>query len=340
MASGPNAQSSLSTIITNMNSIHQAIADLGLGEDTADDHQRRKRMWTLTEVSSTCEEDGPVNSVHPKVEHSGNSCVERRSATCRTSGQVNSAYIEEPIMIDYNEDDDDDDVFVSGAVAALSSNITDFNEKFFIRNSAMENGRDIIQSLGNVLIPLQSKEEFELRVQHAGPISSRDSVGACFPESSSKLCQSNSVIIDEVDISNNSVDDHDMTKLSPPHCIMKDVIVTNSDGLNCNGVNVLSLGSENNINENNRTHTSSETLRLSPLKMVGEFLFHTNSKKSTRLKEVSDESYEFKKNGSECEDSLDCNSVAQRLKDSDTLQENGCAIHKCEVTKRVNDTAT
>lgn len=348
MASGPNGQSPLNTIITNMNGIHQAIADLGLGEDTAVDHQRRKRMWTLTEVSSTCEEDRPVNSVHLTVENSGDSCVERRSGTHRTSGQVNSAYIEEPIVMDYTEDDDDDDddVFVSGAVATLSSNITDFNEKLFIRNTMMENGKDIIQSLGNVLIPLESKEQFELRLRHTGSISSRDPVGACCLESSSKLCRSNSVVIDdEVDISNNCLDDHDMTKLSSPHCIMKDVIVTNSDGLNCNGVNVLSLDSEHNIgraeiNENNRTHTSSETLRLSPLKMVGEFLFHTNSKKPTRLKEVSDESCEFKMSDSKCEDSLDCHSMVQRLKDSDTLQENGCAIHKCEVTKCVNDTVT
>jgi hypothetical protein len=208
----------------------------------------------------------------------------------------------------------------------------------------VENQSDI-QGLGNVLIPRKSKEQFELGVQHTGSISSRDSVAACFAESSSKLCQSNSLIIDEVDISNNSLDDHDMTKLSQSHSKMKDVIVTSSDGLHCNGANVLALGSENNIgsaeiSENNRTHVSSETAKLSPLKIVGEFLFHTNSKKPARLKEVSNESCEFKKNDSECEDSLDCHSRVQRLKDSDTLQENGCAIHKCEVTKCVNDTVT
>lgn len=343
LASGPNAQSPLSTIITNMNSIHQVIADLTLGEATADDQQKRRRMWTLTEVSSTCEEDRPVNSVQLALEHSGDSCVQRRSDTHRKSGQVNSAYIEEPIVMDCTEDDDD--VFVSGAVATLSSNIAGLNERLFIRNTVMGNVSDTIQSLGNVLVPHQSKEQFELGVQHTGSVSSRNSAGAGFPESSSKLCRPNSLIIDEVDITNNSLDDHDMTKLSPSHCRMKEVIVASSDGINCNGANVLTLGSEDNvgsteISENNRTHISSENLRLSPLKIVGEFLFHTNSKKPTRLKDISNESCEFKKNGGECEDSLGCHSAVQRLKDSETPQENGCAVHKYEVTKCVDDTVT
>ncbi|XP_023714433.1 uncharacterized protein LOC111868216 [Cryptotermes secundus] len=343
LASGSKIQSPLSTIITNMNSIHQAIADLALGEDTADDQQRRRRMWTLTEVSSTYEEDRPVNSVHLALEHSGDSCVQRRSGTHRESGQVNSAYIEEPIVMDYTEEDDD--VFVSGAVATLSSNIAGFNERLFIRNTMMENENDTIQNSGNVLVPRQSKEQFELGVQHTGSVSSRNSAGAGFPESSSKLYRPNSLIIDEADITNYSLDDHDMTKLSPCRCRMKEVIVASNDGINCNGANVLTLGSENNvsstgISENNRTHISSENLRLSPLKIVGEFLFHTNSKKPTRLKDVLNESCEFKKNGGECEDSLDCHSAVQRLKGSETPQDNGCAVHKHEVTKCVDDTVT
>jgi hypothetical protein len=75
---------------------------------------------------------------------------------------------------------------------------------------------------------------------------------------------------------------------------------------------------------------------------VGEFLFHTNSKKSTRLKEgVSDDSHELKKNDVDSKVSRDSHSTrqVQRLKDSETVQENGSVISKCEVTKCVDDVA-
>jgi hypothetical protein len=333
MASGLNAPSPLSAIIANMNSIHQVITDLPLGEDTADDQHRRKRMWTLTEVSSACEDDKPASNGHLALEHSGDSCVQRRSGTNRTSGQVNSAYIEEAIVLDYDEDDDD--VFVSETVATLSPNMTGFSE-----NIVMENRTEIIQSFGKVLITHQPKEQFELGVRYRGSVSTRHSVDKAIPESSSQVHQPCSLIIDDVDISNRSLDDHDKTELSPSRCRMKEVIVANSDGISCNGARVLRLGSENHvgspeISENNRTSTSFENQRLSPLKIVGEFLFHTN--KPTRLKEeFLDELRTFQTNDGESEDSCDSHNRVQRLQDSDT----GSVSHTCEATKCLDDVVT
>jgi hypothetical protein len=317
-----------------MTSIHQAIADLPPGENTADDQHRHKRMWTLTEVSSGCEDDRPASNGHLALEHSGDSCVKRRSGTNRRSGQVNSAYIEDAIVLDYTEDDDDD-VFVSGAVATLSG---------FSENTVVGNRTEIIQSLGKVFITYQPKEQFELDVRHRRSVSNKALVGEGIPDFSDKLHRPDSLVVEDADVSNQSLDDDDKTELSPPHCKMKEVIVPKSDGISCNGARVLRLSSEKNVSdteitENNRTSTSSENIRLSPLKIVGEFLFHTN--KSTRLKEeVLDESCTFPANDGESEESHDCHNTIQRLKDSDTVLENGSVSHTCEATKRLDDVIT
>ena len=350
--SGPNAHSPIGSIIANMNSIHRTITDLPLGEETVDVQNGRKRMWTLTEVSSCCEDDKHGSSGHVAVEHTGETCVQRRSGIQRTSGQVNSAYIEDPVVLDYTEndddddDDDDDDVFVCGTVATCSPNMAVLSETPSVGNTIMENGCDIIQNLGKGF-PHQSMEQFELGVQCKGSISSERPVVAGFPEYSKQLRQPISLAMCDIDISNKTLDDHDKTELSPTLCRMKEVIVANSDRTNCNNAEVLRLGSENNvdsaeISDKNRTSISSENLRLSPLKIMGEFLFHTNSKKSTRLKEGdSDDSCELKKNDVDLKVSLDSHSTRQmqRLKDSETVQENGSVISECEVTKCVDDMA-
>ncbi|KDR08842.1 hypothetical protein L798_01328 [Zootermopsis nevadensis] len=331
-ASGLNAPLPLRTVIANMNSIHQVITDLPLGEDTADDRRGRKRMWTLTEVSSACEDDKPASNGHLALEHNGDSCVQRRSGTNRTSGQVNSAYIEDAIVLDYGEDDDDDDdVFLSETIATLSPNRTGFSE-----NIVAENRTEIIRSFGKLLVTDQPKEQFELSVRQRRSVSSRHSADKDFPECSSQLHWPCSLIVDNVDISNSSLDDHDKTELSPSRCRMKEVIVANSDGITCNGARVLRLGSENRvdkpeISENNRSSTNSENQRLSPLKIMGEFLFHTN--KSTLLKEeVLDEPCMLLTKDVESKDSCD----SQRLQDSDT----GSVSHICEVTKHLDDMMT
>ena len=347
-ASGPNAQSPIDSIIATMNSIHQAITDLPLDEENADVQKGRKRMWTLTEVSSSCEDDKRASSGHLALECTGETCVRRRSGTQRTSGQVNSAYIEDPVVLDNTEDDDDDDddVFVSGTVATWSPNMAVLSETPFVGNTVTENRCDIIQNLERGF-PHQSMEQFELGVQRKGSISNENPVVASIPEYSSQLHQPISLAMCDIDISNKTLDDHDKTELSPSLCRMKEVIVANSDRTNFNNAEVLRLGSENNVNsaeisDKNRTSISSENLRLSPLKIVGEFLFHTNSKKSTRLKEgVSDDSHELKKNDVDSKVSRDSHSTRQmqRLKDSETVQENGSVISKCEVTKCVDDVA-
>jgi hypothetical protein len=316
-------------MVANVNSINQVITDLPLGEGNADDQHGHKRMWTLTEVSSTCEDDKPASNGHVASEHSADSCVRRRCGTNRTSGQVNSAYIEDAAVLDCSEDDDD--VFVSETVATLSPNITGFKE-----NIVMGNQTEVIQSFGKVLITHQPKEQFELSVSHTGPISRKHSVDKGIPESSSKLHRPDSLIIDDVDISNRSLDDHDKTELSPTHCRMKEVIVANSDGISCNGARVLRLSSENHVGiteviENNRTSTSSENQRLSPLKIVGEFLFHTN--KSSRLKEeVLAESRACQTDGSESEDSCGCHNTRRRLQDTGP----GSVSHACQLTKHLD----
>lgn len=345
-ASGPNAHSPIGSIIANMNSIHQAITDLPLGEETADVQHERKRMWTLTEVSSYCEEDKHASSGHMALEHKGETCVQRRSGTQRTSGEVNSAYIEDPLVLDYTQDDNDDDVFVSGTVATCSPNMAVLSETPFVGNTVTENRSDIIQNLGKGFLQ-QSMEQFELCVQRKGSISNENPVVTSFPEYSSQLHRPVSLAICDIDISNKTLDDHDKTELSPSLSRMKEVIVANSDRTNFNNAEVLRLGSESNIDsaeisDKNRTSISSENLRLSPLKIMGEYLFHTNSKKSTRLKEgVSDDSCELKKNDVDLKVSCDSHSTRQmqRLKDSETVQENGSVISKCEVTKCVDDMA-
>lgn len=341
--SGPNAHSPIDAIIANMNSIHQAITDLPLGEETADVQNGRKRMWTLIEVSSCCEDDKHASSGHLALEHKGETCVQRRSGTQRTSGQVNSAYIEDPLVLDYTEDDDDD-VFVSETVATLPPNMAGLSETQFVGNTVTENRCDIIQNLGKGF-PHQSMEQFELGVQSKVSISNENPVVTSFPEYGSQLHQPISLAMCDIDISNKTLDDHDKTELSPSLYRMKEVIVANSDRTNFNNSEVLRLDSENNvdsaeISDKNRTSISSENLRLSPLKIVGEFLFHTNSKKSTRLKEgVSDDSPELKKNDVDLKVSCDSHSTRQmqRLKDLETVQENGSVISKCEVTKCVDD---
>ena len=358
-ASGPNALSPIDSIIATMNSIHQAITDLPLGEETADVQNGRKRMWTLTEVSSSCEDDKRASSGHQALECTGETCVQRRSGTQRTSGQVNSAYVEDPVVLDNTEgdddgggggggggdDDDDDDVFVSGTVATRSPNMVVLSETPFVGNTVMENRCDIIQNLERGF-PHESMEKFELGVRRKGSISNENPVVTSFPEYSSRLHRPISLAMCDIDISNKTLDDHDKTELSPSLCRMKGVIVASSDRTNFNNAEVLRLGSENNVNsaeisDKNRTSISSENLRLSPLKIVGEFLFHTNSKKSTRLKGVSDDSCELKKNDVDCKVSCDSHSTRQmqRLKDSETVQENGSVISKCEVTKCVDDVA-
>lgn len=341
-ACGPNANLPLGTIIANMNSIHQAMTDLALGEETADGQHGRKRMWTLNEVSSTCEEDKHAGSGPLPVEHNGETCIQRRNGTHRTSGQVNSAYIEDPLALDYIEDDDDD-VFVSGTVATWSTNMAVLSERPFVGNTVMENRCDILSYDRG--FPHQSMEQSELGVQREGSISIGNSVVTDFPESSSQLNWPNSQVMCDIDINNKSLDDHDKTELSPSLLRMKEVIIANTDRTNFNNAKVLRLGSENNVDsaetsDKSRTSISSENLRLSPLRIVGEFLFHTNSKKSTHLKEeVSDEPYEFKKNDADPEVSFDSHSTMQmqRLKDSETVQDNGSVISTCEVTKRVGD---
>jgi hypothetical protein len=340
-ACGPDAYSPLGRIITNMNSIHQAVTELPLGEETAVDQRGRRRMWTLTEVSSSCEDDKHASSGHLALEESGDTCVQRRNGTRRTSGQVNSAYIEDPLVLDYTEDDDE--VFVSGTVATCSPNMTVHSESPFVGNTVTESRSDIVGNLGKGF-PHQPMEQFELSVENEASISNGNSVVTGLSESSRQLHWPNSLAVCDIDINNKSLDDHDKTELSPPHLRMKEVIVANSDRTNFNNTKVLRLSSENNvdsaeISDKNRTSTSSENLRLSPLKIVGEFLFHTNSKKSTRLKEeVSDESCEFEKNDN-LKVSFDSHSTMriQRLKDSETVQENGSVISKCEVTKCVDD---
>jgi hypothetical protein len=286
MAFGTNAPSPLSTAIASMNSIHQAITDLPLSEDTADGQHRHKRMWTLSEVPSCCEDDTPASNGHLTLKRSS-SYVERRSGTHRASGQVNSAYIKDPVVLEYTEDDDD--VFVSGTVATLSPKMTGCNEKSSIRNTVMKNGNDITQSLGKLLISHKPVEQFELDVRYKVSVLSGDSEDTGIPESNSSS-HPGGPITDDVDINNTSLDDNDKTELSPSHCRMKGVIVASSEEIRCNSAKVLRFDSENNvgsaeINKNNRTSTSSENLRLSPLKIVGEFLFHANLKKSTCLKE-------------------------------------------------------
>ena len=348
-APGSNPYSPLGTIIGNMNSIQQAITDLPLGEETADVQHGRKRMWTLTEVSSSCEDDKHASSGHLALEHKGETCVQRRSGTQRTSGQVNSAYIEDPLVLDYTEDDDDDDddddVFMSGTVATWSQNMAVLSETPFVGNTVTENRSDIIQNLEKGF-PHQSMEQYELGVQREGSISNENRVVTSFPQSSSQLHWPNSLAMCDFDLSNKSLDDHDKTKLSPSHFRMKEVIVASSDRTIINNAKVLKLGSENNvdsaeISDRNRTSVSSENLRLSPLKIVGEFLFHMNSKKSTHFKEeVLDESCELKKNDVDLKVYHDSHSTMQmqRLKGSETVQENGSVISKCEVTKCVDDT--
>jgi hypothetical protein len=329
-------------MIANMNSIHKAVTDLPVGEETADDQHGRKRMWTLTEVSSTCEEDKHASSGPLALEHNGETCVQRRNGTHRTSGQVNSAYIEDPLVLDYTEDDDD--VFVSETVATWSPNMAVLSERPFVGITLTENRCDTIRNLGKGF-PRQSMEQFELGVQGEGSISNGSSVVTGFPESSGQIHWPNSHAVCDIDVSNKFLDDHDKTELSPSRCTMKEVIVANADRTDSNNAKVLRLGSENNvdsaeISDKKRTSISSENLRLSPLRIVGEFLFHTNSKKSTRLKkEVSDGSCEFKKNDVDPEVSFDTHSTMQMqsLKDSETVQENGSVISTCEVTKRVDD---
>ena len=332
-----------------MNSIHQAITDLPLGEETADVQNGRKRMWTLTEVSSSCEDDKHASSGHLALQCTGETCVKRRSSTRRKSGQVNSAYIEDPVVLDNTEgddDDDDDDVFVSGTVATWSPNMAVLSETPFVGNTVTEDRCDIIQNLERGF-PHESMEQFEHGVWCKGSISKENPVVTNFPEYSSQLQRPISLAMCDIDISNKTLDDHDKTELSPSLCRMKEVIVANSERTNFNNAEVLRLGSENNvnsaeINDKNRTSVSSENLRLSPLKIVGEFLFHTNSKKSTRLKEgVSDDSCKLKKNDVDSKVSCDSHSTRhmQRLKEPETVQENGSVISKCEVTKRVDDRA-
>jgi len=346
-ASGPSAHSPIGSIIANMNSIHQVITDLPLGEETADVQNGHKRMWTLTEVSSCCEDDKHASSGHLGSEHKGETCVQRRSGTQRTSGEVNSAYIEDPLVLDYTAgDDDDDDVFVSGTVETWSPNKAVPSETPVVGNTVTENRCDIIQNLGKDFTH-QSMEQFEHGVKCKGSISNENPMVTSFPEYSSRLHQPISLSMCDIDISNKTLDDHDKTELSLSLCRMKQVIVTNSDRTNFNNDEVLRLGSENNvdsteISDKNRTLISSENLRLSPLKIVGEFLFHTNSKKSTCLKEgVSDDSCELKKNDVDLKVSCDSHSTRQmqRLKDSETIQENGSVISECEVTKCVDDMA-
>jgi len=348
-ASGTNALSPIESIIATMNSIHQAISDLPLGEETVAVQNGRKRMWTLTEVSSSCEDDKHANSGHLALQCMGETCVQRRSSTQRTSGQVNSAYIEDPVVLDNTEgdgEDDDDDVFVSGNVATWSPNMAVLSETPFVGNTVTENRCDIIQNLERGF-PHESVEQFEPGVWRKGSISNENPVVTSFPEYSSRLHRPISLAMCDIDISNKTLDDHDKTELSPSLCKMKEVIVANSDRTNFNNAEVLRLGSENNVNsaemsDKNRTSISSENLRLSPLKIVGEFLFHTNSKKSTCLKEgVSDDSCELKKNDVHCKVSCDSHSTRhmQRLKDSETVQENGSVISKCEVTKCMDDMA-
>jgi hypothetical protein len=329
-----------------MNSIHKAVTELPLGEKTADVQNERKRMWTLSEVSSCCEDDKRVSSGQLALELRGGTCVQRVSGTqrARASGQVNSAYIEDSLVLGYTDDDGDDDVFVSGTVKACSPNEAILSETTFVGNTVIENGCDIIQNLGTGF-PHQCTEQTELGVQRKVSVSKENPVVRSCPEDSGQLHRPVSCAVCDVDISNKCLDDDDKTELSPCLSRRKEVIAANGDTTNCDNAEVLRLGSENNVSsaevsDKGRTSVSSENLRLSPLKIVGEFIFHTNSKKSSHSQEeVSDESSESKKNDVDVKVFCDCHSAIQMqsLRDSENVQENGSVISKREVTKCVDD---
>ncbi|XP_069668988.1 uncharacterized protein [Periplaneta americana] len=327
MISGTNPNLPLSTMINNMNTIHQNITALPLSGSFCETQPKRVRMRTLTEMSSNCEDE--------------QSCVRRRSSAVRVTGQVNSAYIEDSCTINKNGkesdvDSDDDDVFYSTAVLQRTAENSTNPHPI----SAQENVSDItpqcVASRNSLTsVPIADKDELQLSLKKVA----EPAVHSVF-----ELQQSNNYPCEDTDVHNMAIDDHEKTELSPCHGNAKEIIVASSDPKNCRNVGCpkldsLYITSDSETGEDNNK-SSNSPVRKSPLKFVGELLVPSNSKKSQCLKEDSAcKSCEIKTNDNESTDYFDEFGIIQTIKDMDTHVD-GNLRHKNNVAQKGDDMGT
>ncbi|PSN52216.1 hypothetical protein C0J52_12773 [Blattella germanica] len=301
---------SINTIISSMGSI----ASLPL-EGEGNGQSRRKRMWTLTEVPSVCEDDvsNPPTNNGLAVELRGDACG-RKNEGERVSGQVNSAYIEEGIVLDY-DDEDDDDVFIADNIPTLS--VKDLN----VQNRTSTNVTSVNFSECTDVTDI-NQIHLELSVRNS---KSNGGCGDVLDELNLQT-HSESPLIVEIDNRNKVLDDNDKTELAKTDSSKKPLIVS-CDVRNLNGKDetrnshlVRKNSSNNCYDETNKSVTSPFNQRLSPLKIVGEFLFQSSNKKTNRLKEESSID-SCKESVMTVEGAIDNSDVAQdSAEDNDNLE--------------------
>ncbi|KAJ9590124.1 hypothetical protein L9F63_016753, partial [Diploptera punctata] len=248
-----------------VNTIMSSMSDIGslpLGED------QRRRMWTLTEVPSTSEDDARTS-----VELRGENRGRKKSESEWSSGQVNSAYIGEGIALDYDEDDD---VFIPEQISTL--NVVD------LKSHSWTSGcfNDISKSQNSNV-----NSQIELYTRHSRPKSLQEVSSRIGVVESTFDNQCESPLILEIEKNNVAVDENEKTELAKSDFTKKTNIVAIDDSRICRDRTMNIELVNNNSKELIKSNASQNNQKLSPLKIVGEFLFPNSHKKLISVKDES-----------------------------------------------------
>ncbi|CAG2056205.1 unnamed protein product [Timema podura] len=294
-----------SMIASTVNGVYRAATlpmstTIGRFDNTRDPQQPRKRIWTLTEVSSGVENDTYSVNRTEDLEPPCEPRVRRRSVRGRAgsqsdsidSGRVNSAYIGDEAFEDFGFVDDD--VFISDAILTAfrprSADGLETRVHLTASENSHENVSPVVENTLTVRERLGSKN-----ISKSVSSSNFNDVPVVEASDPRDMEEHTSRFVHtvEAEIYSSNVDD-DRAELSP--CRWNNLVIKSAVNKHCNGTNnlqkprggkIVRLNSAIDPGENKRTLPTSPTeVKLSPLKLVGEFLF---SGKGVRTKDEAND---------------------------------------------------